>query len=157
LVWAIGTHHDSYNILNILGPILGGIIIQKSTWRWIYLFNAPAAVIGVTALLVAWPKSLKRIAKAKGLATIFTHIDVLGALLLLLASTLLVFALQEAGSRRYYWDSPAIIVSLVVSGTCWCAFIVWIFWLDSDQSRVQIKPIFPLSVSLNRPTGPAIL
>jgi MFS family permease len=153
----MGTHHDRYNILNILGPILGGVITQKSTWRWIYLFNAPAAVAGVTALLIAWPKSPKRKAKVKRPATLFVHVDVLGALLLLLASTLLVFALQEAGARRYNWDSPMIIATLVVSGTCWCTFIVWIFWLDSDKSRVQIKPIFPISVSLNRPTGPSIL
>jgi len=88
---------------------------------------------------------------------LFAQMDIPGALLLLVASTLLVFALEEAGSRRYDWDSPAIIVSLVISATSCCAFIAWIFWLDSDRSRVQIKPIFPLSVALKRPTGPAIL
>lgn len=103
---------------------------------------------------MAWPKSPKRKAKATRLGVLFAQMDVPGALLLLLASTLLVFALQEAGSRHYDWNSAAIIVSLIVSGICWCAFITWIFWLDSDQSRVPIKPIFPLSVALKRPTGP---
>src|SRR5436189_2772544 len=134
-------------MLKLLGPILGGFITQRSTWRWIYLFNAPAAVIGITALLVAWPKSPRRGAKAKGLAKLFAQVDIPGALLLLAASILLVFALQESGGRRYNWDSAAIIVSLVVSGICWFAFVAWIFWLDSNQSRVQIKPIFPLSVA----------
>jgi hypothetical protein len=150
-------HHVRHDILNILGPILGGVITEKSTWRWIYLFNAPAAVVGVTAILVAWPKSHKRRVKNNWSVKFFAQIDLLGAVLLLLASTLLVFALQEAGAQRYNWDSPAIIASLVVSSACWCAFIAWIFWLDFGPSGVNIKSIFPLSVALNRPTGPAIL
>ena len=155
---SVGNHHllCTYTVLNILGPILGGVITQKSTWRWIYLFNAPVAVMGVTVLLVAWPKSPKQKTKLKW-PILFAQVDIPGALLLLVGSTLLVFALQEAGSRRYNWDSAAIIVSLVVSFTCWFAFVAWIFWLDYNQSRVQIKPIFPLSVALKRPTGPAIL
>jgi Fungal trichothecene efflux pump (TRI12) len=152
------THHGRHDILNILGPILGGVITEKSTWRWIYLFNAPAAVIGVTALLVAWPKSHKpKVKKNRSVIMLLAQIDLLGAILLLLASALLVFALHEAGAQRYNWDSPGIIASLAISCACWCAFIAWIFWLDSSPSRVNIKSIFPLSVALSRPTGPAIL
>src|SRR6476661_1913093 len=35
----------------ILGPILGGWLIQVASWHWIFLINAP---IGVIAILYAW-------------------------------------------------------------------------------------------------------
>jgi EmrB/QacA subfamily drug resistance transporter len=35
----------------ILGPILGGWLIQVASWHWIFLINAP---IGVVALVYAW-------------------------------------------------------------------------------------------------------
>ena len=35
----------------ILGPILGGWLIQVASWHWIFLINVP---IGVVALIYAW-------------------------------------------------------------------------------------------------------
>jgi hypothetical protein len=83
--------------------------------------------------------------------------DVVGAFLLLVASVLLVFALQQAGSQAYRWDSATIIATLVVSSVSWVAFIAWIFWLEFGGAKMQTSAIFPLSVALHRPTGPGIL
>lgn len=83
--------------------------------------------------------------------------DVPGALFLLVASVLLVFAIQEAGALRYKWNSAAVIASLVFSGIFWCAFFAWTFWLEFAERNVYIKPILPLKAALTRPTGPAIL
>ena len=35
----------------ILGPILGGWLIEVASWHWIFLINAP---IGLVALVYAW-------------------------------------------------------------------------------------------------------
>lgn len=137
------------------GPILGGVITQKSSWRWIYLFNAPAAVVGLGLLIIGWPKTSKRKGNIQG--GFFAQMDVLGALLLLVASTLLVFSVQQAGAMRYSWNSPVIISCLVISIVSWLSFVSWIFWLHSGRSKFQMKSIFPLSIVLSRPTGSAIL
>jgi hypothetical protein len=131
------------------------VITQRASWRWIYLFNAPAAVVAVALLLIAWPRHPTD--KSQIRPAFFAQMDIPGALLLLIASVLLVFAIQEAGALKYKWNSAAIVVSLVISGISWCAFIAWTSWLNSAQTSVQMKSIFPLSAALQRPTGPAIL
>ncbi|KFY42310.1 hypothetical protein V495_04564 [Pseudogymnoascus sp. VKM F-4514 (FW-929)] len=144
----------SFAFSYVLGPILGGVITHNSTWRWIYLFNAPAAVLGVGLILIAWPAQADR---KNRLSTSIAQMDVLGALLLLIASVLLVFALQQAGSQEFAWNSPVIVATLTVSSVSWAAFVAWIAWLESGRSGLRIKAIFPLSIALKRPTGPAIL
>ncbi|OBT91219.1 hypothetical protein VE02_00380 [Pseudogymnoascus sp. 03VT05] len=144
----------SFAFSYVLGPILGGVITHNSTWRWIYLFNAPAAVLGVGLILIAWPAQADR---KNRLSTSLAQMDVLGALLLLIATVLLVFALQQAGSQEYAWSSPVIVATLTVSAVSWVAFIAWIAWLESGRSGLRIKAIFPLSIALKRPTGPGIL
>lgn len=84
-------------------------------------------------------------------------VDFVGALLLLAASTLLVFALQEAGSTMYAWSSSAIISTLVLSSVCWIAFFAWIAWLSLGNGISSMRAILPLHIVLSRPTGPAIV
>ncbi|KFY77332.1 hypothetical protein V499_03250 [Pseudogymnoascus sp. VKM F-103] len=144
----------SFAFSYVLGPILGGVITHNSTWRWIYLFNAPAAVLGIGLILIAWPAQADR---KNRLSTSLAQMDVLGAFLLLVATVLLVFALQQAGSQEYAWSSPVIVATLTISAASWVAFIAWIAYLESGRSGLRIKAIFPLSIALKRPTGPGIL
>ncbi|KAI1003994.1 hypothetical protein K3495_g4219 [Podosphaera aphanis] len=139
---------------SLVGPILGGIISQRVGWRWIYLFNAPIAAVLLVPFLLAWPRNPKH--KNQKRSLLLSQVDVPGALFLLAASTLLVFALEQGGLRGI-WSSPIIIVSLVTSGFCWALFIGWIFFLESGKYNINIKPIFPLKSAMARPTGPAIL
>ncbi len=41
----------------ILGPTLGGLILDNVSWRWIFFVNVPIGVIAVIAALrvLAWP------------------------------------------------------------------------------------------------------
>lgn len=140
-----------------VGPVLGGVITEKAGWRWIYLFNAPAAAVIIIPFLLAWPKTRKTSNQTRRL--LLSQMDVPGALLLLTASTLLLFALQQAGGNRETWGSAAIIASLVIGSICWILFFSWSFFLEFGNTitNINLKPIFPLSVALHRPTGPAIL
>ena len=81
----------------------------------------------------------------------------MGAFLLLTASTLLVFGIQEAGATTFSWSSPTIIASLVISAACWLAFFGWSSWLPISVREYQIHAIFPFHIALSRPMGPAIV
>ncbi|EPQ63444.1 Bgt-1520 [Blumeria graminis f. sp. tritici] len=140
---------------SLVGPVLGGVITERAGWRWIYLFNAPVAALIVIPLHLAWPKSPQLNKGARNL--LLSQVDVPGALLLLAASTLLVFALEQGGGYRNTWNSGPVVASLVVSAVCWILFFSWIIFLESDRCKINIKPIFPLRTSMARPTGPAIL
>lgn len=69
------------------------------------------------------------------------RIDVFGILFLLAASILLVFALEQGGTR-YEWNSATIVAVLVLAGLSWIAFALWEYWLE--RSRSLQEPIFPL-------------
>lgn len=138
------------------GPILGGVITEKASWRWIYLFNTPAAAAGIAVMLFCWPRKDKMYTKPKISWQSLRQVDWLGAVLLLAASTLLVFALQEAGSRAFTWSSATIVSTLTISGACWIGFFAWISWLSFSRVRYP-RAIFPFTIALTRPVGPAIV
>ncbi|KAK5173542.1 uncharacterized protein LTR77_002223 [Saxophila tyrrhenica] len=139
----------------VLGPILSGAIANdptSDTWRWIFYLNLPVGGLALVALLVAWPREkTEAFSKAS-----FRRIDVLGCMLLLAASVLLIFALEEGGAFVYAWSSPTIITCLVVSGLGFVAFFAWQQCLAAHpQWTVQL--VFPMSVLRQRVVGAAIL
>ena len=75
------------------------------------------------------------------------RVDFIGALLLLSASVLLVFALEEADTR-FAWDSAAIIASLICACICWILFPMWEYY--ADQSHSAQEPIFRIRLLKDR-------
>jgi len=71
----------------------------------------------------------------------FRRLDLIGVFFMLAASILLVFSLEEVGSR-YSWKSVPIILTLVIAVLSWVAFAVWEIWLEKNE-KVQ-EPIFPM-------------
>ena len=143
---------------SVLGPVLGGGITERSSWRWIYQYNAPCAVFGIAILIVCWPKERSKSERSAKISLgSLARVDWLGAVLLLAASTLLVFALQEAGSASYDWSSAVIVATLGVSSVCWVAFFGWIFWLSFGSQIYQTRAIFPFRIAVSRPIGPAVM
>ena len=140
----------------VLGPVLSGAITgdhNSSTWRWIFYLNVPIGGVALVALKIAWPsdKSKKQFTRKA-----FLSVDVLGSVLLLAASVLLIFALQEAGAFIYAWDSSIIVACLCVAGTALVAFVLWQEWLDR-HSDWPVKLVFPVRVARQRVVGAAMM
>ncbi len=76
---------------------------------------------------------------------------------MLAASILLVFALEEAGTR-YAWGSAPIIVTLVVSALCWVGFVGWEMRVERNfkgedgevKGRGVREPVFKMGLLKNR-------
>lgn len=68
---------------------------------------------------------------------------------MLAASILLVFSLEEAGTR-YAWSSAAILCTLVVAVICWVAFVGWEMHLQKKRRTWRAEPIFPMSLLRDR-------
>ncbi|KAI1339355.1 major facilitator superfamily domain-containing protein [Xylariaceae sp. FL0016] len=130
----------------VLGPVLGGIISSSTTWRWIFWINIPFGVALITALYITWPRALSR--TTNGWTTV-RRIDFVGNILIIAACVLLIFSLQEAGAYTYAWNSPAIILALVVSSLSWIGFIGWEVFLGT-KSSTNIEPILPLRLVMSR-------
>jgi EmrB/QacA subfamily drug resistance transporter len=72
----------------ILGPTLGGVIVQNMSWRWIFYVNVPIGVIAVIAAL----RTLPRVERGQA-----DRLDVRGLLLMATGLPLVTYGLAEVG------------------------------------------------------------
>ncbi|QKX63091.1 uncharacterized protein TRUGW13939_10259 [Talaromyces rugulosus] len=76
------------------------------------------------------------------------RVDSVGVMLLLAASTLLVYAF-ESGGTQFTWTSAVVIVTLIVGTILFVAFMIWEWWLQNQQSA-RVEPVFPPRILRNR-------
>ena len=98
----------------ILGPTLGGLIVDNISWRWIFYVNVP---IGIIAVIAAW-RTLPRVEPKR------THaLDVRGLILMSTGLPILTYGLAEIGSTGSF-TSPKVVVSIVLGLVLIAAFAV---------------------------------
>jgi EmrB/QacA subfamily drug resistance transporter len=73
----------------VLGPLLGGVIVDNLNWRWMFFVNVPFCALALIAALRMLPRDEERSADAR--------LDVIGMLLLSPGLAALVYALSQAG------------------------------------------------------------
>ncbi|UVK45560.1 MFS transporter [Mesorhizobium sp. AR07] len=107
--WISGT----WAVASIAGPLLGGTFAEHLHWSLIFWINIPLGLLAM-AIINNPLKKLPIAAKQH-------RIDALGALLLVVATALLLLALNWGGST-YPWLSREILGLLAVSVVFWAAF-----------------------------------
>src|SRR4051794_23752794 len=80
----------------ILGPVIGGLIVDNFSWRWIFFVNVP---VGLVALALA-----ARVLPRSDVADRGARLDLRGLLLLSPGLALLVFGLSEIGMQGSFTD-----------------------------------------------------
>jgi EmrB/QacA subfamily drug resistance transporter len=101
---AFGVWAGASGLAAILGPFVGGILVQEVTWRAIFLINVPFLVVAIWATLKYVEES--RDQEASG------HFDWIGALLVALAVGGLSFGAIYGQQRQ--WQSPLAFAALGV-------------------------------------------
>ncbi|HWI75215.1 MAG TPA: DHA2 family efflux MFS transporter permease subunit [Baekduia sp.] len=83
----------------VVGPVIGGLLVDNLSWRWIFYVNLP---IGLVGLVLAY--KLLPAGRAAGRASEAAHatppLDKLGLLLLSPGVAAVVFGLSEVGTHR---------------------------------------------------------
>lgn len=113
-----------------LGLVLGGVLTEAASWRWVFLVNIPIGVL----LIVSAPRVLP---ESRGIPRRF---DLLGALTGTAALTALVYGVIRAGTDG--WGDPASTTTLVASAVLMTAFVVIELHVD--------EPTLPLGLLRHR-------
>jgi EmrB/QacA subfamily drug resistance transporter len=110
---ALGMYGATASIGFVAGQVLGGVLVEFTSWRAVFLVNVP---VGLLALLAA-PRLLgeSRESGHRG-----RKLDVGGALLITGAVAALVFAVSQGYVLG--WASPAVLGALVVAAAAGAAF-----------------------------------
>ncbi|KAJ0166958.1 putative HC-toxin efflux carrier TOXA [Colletotrichum tanaceti] len=111
-----GLFGAAYAIASVIGPILGGAITQRASWRWCFYFNLPIGAVVVAVVAFCLPISLCQTStdlKTMSPLQLAKKFDLLGTTLLLASMVCLMLALQWGGGE-YPWSDARVIAVLVV-------------------------------------------
>lgn len=99
----------------LLGPTVGGYLIEASSWHWIFLINVP---FGLLAAFLAW-----RYIEEPGFSPPKDQIDRVGIGLLAVGMASLQYVLEE-GNRENWFESPTISILAALAGITLVTFVV---------------------------------
>lgn len=119
----------------LVGPILGGVLVDGLGWEWIFFINVP---IGVAGFILA-------LRNVPALSTHPHRFDIPGVVLSAVGLFLLVFGIQEG--ETYNWGTiagPVSVWGLIIAGLAVLAlFVVW-------QRFNKGEPLLPLALFRDR-------
>ena len=96
-----------------LGPLIGGFIIEYTSWHWVFFINLPIGLIAFVYASWVLPESHNKSAKA----------DLVGMVLCVLFLFALTYGIIEAGVKS--WSDPAVHISLSIGLIVCALFILW--------------------------------
>jgi EmrB/QacA subfamily drug resistance transporter len=110
---AIGSYTAWGGMAVIVGPLVGGAIVDQASWRWVFALNVPLVAVALLLGLRAVPKSRPA---SSG------HLDTVGAVLCVIGLAGVAFALIE--QPHYGWGNPAIYLTLLAGVASLAALVV---------------------------------
>jgi MFS family permease len=129
-----------FGLAGIASPILGGVIVDRLSWRWCFWIGLPIGFVALVAIPFCVPddKSLVTLTWSQRIS----QLDLIGNLLFLPSLTCLFVALSWAGSK-YAWNSPTII-------GLFCTFGILLGLFAFDQHIKGEAATLPPRILFNR-------
>ncbi|MFL5978723.1 MAG: MDR family MFS transporter [Gaiellaceae bacterium] len=115
----------------VVGPLIGGLLVENVSWRWVFLVNLPVGGVALAVISVTMPRRARRMQHT---------IDWLGAVVLAGGTGSLLLGLVWGG-RQYSWTSVHVTAALALAAGSLAAFAV--------VERRAREPILPFDILRN--------
>lgn len=121
-----------YGLATVVGPLLGGFIVEHLSWRWIFYINVPLGVVALGVIgAVFKPHALH----------VRHQIDYMGAAFLAAALTCIILFTSQGGTLLP-WSSLQLWCTLALGLISIAGFVY--------EERLAAEPIMPLSLFRER-------
>ena len=127
-----GIFSGIWAVASLIGPLLGGLLTDHLSWRWIFYLNIPFGLLS-SFMIQRWMR--------EETARTEHRLDILGTVSLTTAVTLLLLALLE-GPDTWGW-ADARTLGLLAGSVAGLAVFLW-------QERRAPEPMLPLDLFRNR-------
>lgn len=101
---ALGVYGGISSLGLIAGPLLGGLLVNSASWRWVFFINAPIGIIAIAL-------TLRYVASAQG-SEQAPRVDWLGLALLALGLSGLLLAVTHSALDG--WTAALVVVGLIL-------------------------------------------
>ncbi|MGW3105436.1 DHA2 family efflux MFS transporter permease subunit [Streptomyces sp. NPDC001100] len=129
---AMGIWGAVAGVSGALGPILGGVLITRLSWRWIFFVNLPIGALVLVLTMAVIPGAQR---------TVRRRFDTLGVTLASTALFCLAFGLTEG--QRYDWNAW-------IWGLFGAAAVLFAAFLFHERGQQNGEPLVPFSLFRDR-------
>jgi len=127
---AIGLYMTMVGVGNVVGPAIGGVVVDAFGWRMVFFLTPPLEIIGIVAtwwVMRGWSEAQE---------TSGTRFDWLGAALS--TGILVALILAMTTGNKAGWLSPSIIVAFAGSVVMLVSFIWWELHTDAPMLDLRL-------------------
>jgi EmrB/QacA subfamily drug resistance transporter len=121
-----GLFSGVWGVSSIIGPLLGGFLVDQLSWRWIFYVNIFPGLLAAALVAFAWRDQARSHERPA--------VDYAGAVLLTVSTVLLLMGLMGSGPSSWILITVAI------------ALFILLLWVE----RRAADPILPLSLFRDR-------
>jgi EmrB/QacA subfamily drug resistance transporter len=121
-----------FGLATVVGPLLGGFLVEHLSWRWIFYINVPLGLVALAIIQLVFKPHARHVSH---------RVDFMGAGFLASALTCIILFTSEGGSTLP-WTSPQLWCTLLLGLICLGGFVY--------EERIAAEPIMPLSLFRER-------
>jgi len=127
-----GVFSGVWGVSSVIGPLVGGFLVDKVGWQWVFFINLPLGFIAATMMILAWRDVVPHTR---------AQVDFIGAGLLASGISLLLFALSQLNEPSgwetiTFWGLLGLAIALI-------AILIW-------HERRTPNPILPIQLFRER-------